>query len=117
MNNIWIYSYEKKINEIRNLHKKLQNRNYTDDDDDKFEDDLPKFLTSITSYQLEQLLNNISNNVVSFEDSNVKFYTTHSYKGMEDDNIRLANDINIFEDENIYYVAITRGMKKILIDE
>ena len=117
MNNIWIYSYEKKINEIRNLHKKLQNRNYTDDDDDKFEDDLPKFLTSITSYQLEQLLNNISNNVVSFEDSNVKFYTTHSYKGMEDDNIRLANDIDIFEDENIYYVAITRGMKKILIDE
>ena len=116
MNNIWIYSYEKKINEIRNLHKKLQNRNYTDDDDDKFEDDLPKFLTSITSYQLEQLLNNISNNVVSFEDSNVKFYTTHSYKGMEDNNIRLANDININENKNIYYVAITRGMEKIIID-
>ena len=36
---------------------------------------------------------------------------------MEDDNIRLANDIDIFEDENIYYVAITRCMKKILIDE
>jgi hypothetical protein len=36
---------------------------------------------------------------------------------MEDDNIRLANDIDICEDENIYYVAITRGMKKILIDE
>jgi len=36
---------------------------------------------------------------------------------MEDDNIRLANDIDILEDENIYYVAITRGMKKILIDE
>ena len=29
-------------------------------DDDKFEDDLPKFLTSITAYQLEELLNNIS---------------------------------------------------------
>lgn len=115
MNNIWFFNYEKKINEIRNLHKKLQNRNYTDDD--KFEDDLPKFLTSITTYQLDQLLNNISNNVVSLEDSNVKFYTTHSYKGMEDDNIRLANDINILEDGNIYYVAITRGMKKILIDE
>ena len=116
-NNIWIYNYDKKINEIRNLHKKLQNRNYTDVDDDKFEDDLPKFLTSITSYQLEQLLNNISNNVVNFEDSVIKFYTTHSYKGMENDNIRLANDIDIIEDENIYYVAITRGMKKILIDE
>ena len=115
--NIWIYNFDKKINEIRNLHKKLQNRNYIDDDDDKFEDDLPKFLTSITSYQLEQLLNNIINNLTSFEDSNIKLYTTHSYKGMENDNIRLANDIDIFEDENIYYVAITRGMKKILIDE
>ena len=29
--NIWIYNFDKKINEIRNLHKKLQNRNYTDD--------------------------------------------------------------------------------------
>ena len=115
--NIWIYNFDKKINEIRNLHKKLQNRNYTDDDDDKFEDDLPKFLTSITAYQLEELLNNISKNVLLFQDSNIKFYTTHSYKGMEDDNIRLANDIDICEDENIYYVAITRGMKKILIDE
>lgn len=36
---------------------------------------------------------------------------------MEDDNIRLASDIDISEDANIYYVAITRGMKKILIDE
>jgi hypothetical protein len=36
---------------------------------------------------------------------------------MEDNNIRLANDIDIADDENIYYVSITRGMKKILIDE
>jgi superfamily I DNA/RNA helicase len=115
--NIWIYSYDKKINEIRNLHKKLSNRTYMDDDDDKFEDDLPKFLTSITSQQLENLLNNINTNIVNFEDSVVKFYTTHSYKGMENEIIRLANDIDICEDENIYYVAITRGMKKILIDE
>ena len=88
-----------------------------DDDDDKFEDDLPKFLTSITSQQLENLLNNINTNIVNFEDSIVKFYTTHSNKGMENEIIRLANDIDIIEDENIYYVAITRGMKKILIDE
>jgi superfamily I DNA/RNA helicase len=115
--NIWIYSYDKKINEIRNLHKKLSNRTYMDDVDNKFEDDLPKFLTSITSQQLENLLNNINTNIVNFEDSVVKFYTTHSYKGMENEIIRLSNDINICEDENIYYVAITRGMKKILIDE
>jgi hypothetical protein len=117
-NNIWIYSYDKKINEIRNLHQKLSNRVLnTDDDDDKYEDDLPKFLTSISIYQLEDLINNITKNIVNFEDSKIKLYTTHSYKGMEDDNIRLANDIDISEDENIYYVSITRGMQKILIDE
>lgn len=116
-NNIWVYNFDKKINEIRNLHKKLQNRNNFDDDDDKFEDDLPKFLTSISSYQLEALINNITKNVVCFEDSIIQFYTTHSYKGMEHDNIRLANDIDLTEDENIYYVAITRGMKKIVIDD
>lgn len=116
-NNIWIYNFDKKINEIRNLHKKLQNMNNFDDDDDKFEDDLPKFLTSISSYQLEELLNNINKNVVCFEDSIIQFYTTHSYKGMENDNIRLANDIDLTDDENIYYVAITRGMKKIVIDD
>jgi ATP-dependent exoDNAse (exonuclease V) beta subunit len=116
-NNIWVYNFDKKINEIRNLHKKLQNRNNFDDDDDKFEDDLPKFLTSISSYQLEELINNITKNVVCFEDSIIQFYTTHSYKGMENDNIRLANDIDLTEDENIYYVAITRGMKKIVIDD
>ena len=116
-NNIWIYNFDKKINEIRNLHKKLQNRNNFDKDDDKFEDDLPKFLTSITSYQLEQMLNNITNNIVNCEDSIIQFYTTHSYKGMENNNIRLANDIDLLDDENIYYVAITRGMKKIIIDK
>ena len=46
----------------------------------------------------------------------IQFYTTHSYKGMENNNIRLAKDIHIKKDENIYYVSITRGMKKILID-
>lgn len=63
------------------------------------------------------MLNNISNNIVNYEDSIIQFYTTHSYKGMENNNIRLANDIDLLDDENIYYVAITRGMKKIVIDE
>jgi G3E family GTPase len=116
-NNIWIYTFDKKINEIRNLHNKLQKNYLPKDDESKFEDDLPKFLKSITSDQLENLLNNISANLVSFEESNVKFYTTHSYKGMEDNNIRIANDIDINENENIYYVAITRGMKKIVLDK
>jgi hypothetical protein len=121
--NIWIYNFETKMNDIRKLHKKLSY--YKDDtiDEEKFEDDLPKFLTSINSYQLEKLLDNIQNNSVSYNDAICKLYTVHSYKGMEDDNIRMANDIDIHNDgdttteENLYYVSITRGMKKIIIDE
>ena len=75
-----------------------------------------KGVTSINSYQLEKLLDNIQNNSVSYNDAICKLYTVHSYKGMENDNIRMANDIDITE-ENLYYVAITRGMKKIIIDE
>jgi len=115
--NIWIYNFDKKMNEICLLHKKLQHITYTDDEEDAFEDDLPMFLKTLSLHQLNAMLNNIRNNLVSFEDSIVKFYTIHSYKGMEHNNIRLANDIDIYEDENLYYVAITRGMQKILIDE
>ena len=67
---------------------------------------------------------NIDKNSVSYNDAICKLYTIHSYKGMEDDNIRMANDIYInndddsdSEEENLYYVAITRGMKKIIIDK
>jgi len=111
-NKIWINSFDKKINEIKNLHNKLINFKNFDIDENTYEDDLPKFLKSISSEQLENLLNNITNNLVDFKDSLIKFYTVHSYKGLEDDNIRLANDININEDINIYYVAITRSKKK-----
>lgn len=115
MRNIWIYGFEKKINDIKILHNKLQ---FKDNlvDDEEYEDDLPKFLKTLTSEQLDRMLKNIMGNIVSFEDSRIKFYTVHSYKGMENDNVRLAGDINIKDDENIYYVAITRGMKKILVD-
>ena len=81
-----------------------------------FEDDLPKFLKSLTAERLEQLLDNISNNVVSFQECRVKMYTVHSYKGLEDDHIRVAPDINLVEDPYIYYVAITRGMKSLWIE-
>lgn len=116
INNIWIYNFDKKMIEIRNLHRRLQNRSNLEEDDDKFEDDLPKFLKSISIYQLEELINNISKNIVCLEDSLVQFYTTHSYKGMESNNIRLANDFTS-KDKNLYYVALTRGMKKIIIDK
>ena len=115
--NIWIFNHEKKLNDIRNLHQKLLTVKKLNDDDDEFEDDLPKFLKSISAEELEDLLNKIDNNIVKQSKSKVDFYTVHSYKGMEYDNVRLAGDINILEDENIYYVAVTRGMKKIMIDK
>jgi hypothetical protein len=115
MRNIWISGFDKKINDIRNLHNKLQFKNNTIEDEE-YEDDLPKFLKTLTKEQLDKLLNNITNNLVTFANSRIQMYTVHSYKGMENDNIRMAGDINIKDDENIYYVAITRGMKKIMID-
>ena len=114
--NIWIYSYDKKIMDIRRLHERLSGRNIKIDECE-YEDDLPKFLTSISSDELERLINGIDANIVSFEDCHCKLYTVHSYKGMEADNIRIANDINIKDDENIYYVALTRAMKQIIVDD
>ena len=114
--NIWIYNHESKLKDIRNLHEKLINIKNFKTDANTFDDDLPNFLKSITTKELEILIHKIEHNIVSYQDSIVKFYTVHSYKGMENCNIRLAEDINIKEDENIYYVAITRGINKVLID-
>jgi superfamily I DNA/RNA helicase len=114
---IWIYGYDKKINEIRYLHKKVTNKYHKmDEDEDEYEDDLPKFLSSLTADELEEMLSNISNNVVDFKSSDCKMYTIHSYKGMENDYIRISNDIDIEKEDNLYYVALTRGMKKIVTD-
>jgi len=115
--NIWIYSYDKKINEIRNLHEKLLMIKNFDTNETRFEDDLPMFLKSLSVEQLEKLIENISNNIVEYEDSSIKLYTVHSYKGLEDENIRIAEDIDIKEEENIYYVATTRGKRKIMVDK
>ena len=116
LQNIWIYGYDNKINEIRNLHNKLSFSNLDSDEDNKFEDDLPMFLKSLNSEQLEKLIENISNNIVSEKKCKIKLTTTHSYKGMEDNNIRMGNDIND-DDDNIFYVALTRGKQKIVIDK
>lgn len=110
MKKIWINSYEKKCDEIRNLHKKLA---FTFSLDDEFEDDLPKFLKSITTNELDDLLETIESNIVEKDEALVKMYTVHSYKGLEDPVVRLADDIERTE-ETIYYVALTRGFTRIL---
>jgi len=112
---IWIYSYDKKVEEIRKLHDKLHTLG-NKFNDDTFEDDLPKFLKKLSIEDLENLISSIDTNIVAKNDAKIKLYSIHSYKGLEDDNIRIADD-NIDDDENLHYVAITRGMKNIILDE
>ena len=117
MPGIWIYGYEKKISEIRNLHAKLVTIKNFDMKTNILDDDLPMFLKSLSAEELEKIIENVSNNIVNYDESQYKLYTVHSYKGMEDHNIRIAEDIDVQKEENIYYVAITRAMKKIMIDK
>jgi len=112
---MWIYGFEQKIVQMRNLHEKLQG--IKDVDDMEFEDDLPSFLLSMSSDELNELICDIARNIVSKEESRIKFYTVHSYKGMEDDIIRVASDVSLDDDPNLYYVALTRCLKKVTLDE
>ena len=107
---IWINNYEKKVEEIRNLHKKLE---FTFSLDEQFEDDLPKFLKSITTYELDNMLHSIESNMVDKDKANIKLFTVHSYKGLESEYVRLSDDIER-DEETVYYVALTRGFKRIL---
>jgi UvrD-like helicase C-terminal domain len=115
-NKIYIHGYAKKITSIRKLHQILTEFN-GNLEEEEFEDDLPKFLKSLSVDDLENLISSIDENLVSASDAMVKFYTIHSYKGLEDDNVRIASDdLELEEDENLYYVALTRGMKNIVED-
>lgn len=117
MKNIWICNYEEQIEKMRRLHSVLTTFG-GNIDEEEFSDDLPLFLKSLTKDQLEILISNIEINIVPKETALYKFYTVHSYKGLEDNNIRIANDLEDKngEDKNLYYVALTRGMKKIIED-
>ena len=114
---IWIYDYNKKIIAIRKLHEKLQKFSLTDEEKGEFEDDLPAFLMNMSKQELEQMEEEININLTTEEDAIVKMITIHSYKGMENDVVRVYNDIDIKNEPNLYYVALTRGIKDIHIDE
>lgn len=117
MPKVWIYKYEQTVEKMRKLHKILSFGGSIDDDE--FEDDLPRFLRSIKTDELESIISNIEANLTMKEEASCKMYTIHSYKGLEDDNIRIADDIldPNGEDANLYYVALTRGMKLIVEDK
>lgn len=111
---IWIYGFDTKLAQIRSLHAKLSS-SWSVSDDDEFEDDLPKFLKSITKEELEALISDIERNLVMEADAKWKMYTVHSYKGMENDFVRMSSDI-IIDEVNLYYVAITRGFQQTVLD-
>jgi len=110
----WIYGWDAQVARMRALHAKLAN-SWSVIDESEFEDDLPQFLKSITKEELDLLISDVERNCVMITDARYKMYTVHSYKGMEDDVVRMASDITI-EHENLYYVSITRGMKKTVVD-
>lgn len=114
--NIWIYNYDVQIEFIKKLHAKLQISNLDEDELNEFSDDLPKFLLKLSLEELEKIINDIQRNMVSKEDCMVEMYTIHSYKGLESDIVRIFNDIDIKNEQNLYYVALTRGMKQIILD-
>ncbi len=113
MKNIWIYSFNKQVEKMYNL---LNTVKYMDEEElESFEDDLPKFLSSLTEEKFDELINNIENNLVDKDDAICKMYTIHSFKGLENKIIKIADDIDGVEEENLYYIALTRG-SKIIID-
>ena len=116
INDIWIHNYDSQIEYIKKLHSRLQISDLDEDELNEFSDDLPKFLLKLSKDELEKLINDIEKNLVKKENCNVELYTIHSYKGLEYDIIRIYNDIDIKNEQNLYYVALTRGKKKIILD-
>ena len=114
MKSIYIPNFEKQISSIKYLHKKLQNSTLSDEELE--DDDLPTFLKSLSKESLEELISQIEENITSEEESVCKMYTIHSFKGLEAGVIRIFNDINPKKEENLYYVALTRGCKRIVCD-
>jgi len=114
---VWIYNYESQIEYIKKLHAKLSVSKLSEDDMNEFADDLPMFLLKISKEDLERLIDGINKNICSKDSCMVEMYTIHSYKGLENNIVRIFNDIDIKNEPNLYYVALTRGMKKIVVDK
>ena len=113
---IWIYGFDRKKSEIIALHAKISKFKHIESNGGD-SDDLPMFLKTLSASDLKMIIDNIEDNSVDFEDARIRMYTIHSFKGMEDDNIRVHWDISVDKHRTLYYVAITRGMRKILMEE
>ena len=78
---------------------------------------MPKFLLKLSAEELQRIIDDIEKNGVPKEECMVEMYTIHSYKGLEGDIVRIYNEIDIKNEQNLYYVALTRGMKRIIMDK
>ena len=116
LQNIWINNFESQMNYIKSLHSKLQNGYLESDELDEFSDDLPKFLLKLSAEELEKLITNMEKNIVNKKDCSIELYTIHTYKGLESDIVRIYNDIDTQNEKNLHYVALTRGIREIIID-
>jgi hypothetical protein len=114
--NIWINNFESQINYIKSLHTRLQSGYLGEDDLDEYSDDLPKFLLKLSAEELEKLITNMEKNIVNKKDCAIELYTIHTYKGLESDYVRIYNDIDTKNEKNLHYVALTRGIREIIID-
>ena len=114
--NIWIHSFQSQIYYIKRLHSRLQTGGIDEDELNEFSDDLPKSLSKLSVEDLEKIITDIENNIVKKEDCFIEMYTIHSYKGLESDIVRIYNDIDVKKETNLHYVALTRGMKEIIVD-
>ena len=115
--NIYINNYEKNIIDIRKQHEYLSRNPDRVFNQSEYEDDLPMFLAKLSYDELSNLISSIENNLVDEEDADCIMTTIHSYKGLENNIIRIYDDIKVESEENIYYVALTRGIKNIILDK
>ena len=114
MQQVWINGYEKKKEEILKKKKELLRPEF---EDDSLEDDISKFLRDMTPEELSKLVAQVDVNVVDQEeDARCKMYTVHAYKGLENANVRICDDVQMCGDNKLYYVALTRGIRKICED-
>ena len=115
--NIWINNYDKKKQYIEKFCEKTSKWGISREEIQQAEDDLPNFLIKLSLAEVQCLLTKIEGNLVEKSKANIEFHTIHSYKGLENDTVRIYNDINIQGEQNLYYVALTRGMKNLIIDK
>ena len=116
LNKIWINNFDAQITYMKRLHERLKISNLDEDELGEFSDDLPKFLLKLSAEELDKLINDIQKNVVVHDECLIEIYTIHTYKGLESNIVRIYNDIQLPKEENLYYVALTRGKERIILD-